>query len=119
MAATNQKIKQVLEATPEPTAELPAVIPITPSPVALGTLQASSPIALVSGAAEMAQQLAIVIEKQHLFTVIQNKRFVNVEGWTTLATMLGVTAREVKNHRARRRLYCYCGVGQNVGRRLH
>ncbi|SJM95963.1 hypothetical protein [Crenothrix polyspora] len=96
MAASNQKIKQVLEVAPEPTAALPAVIPLTPSPVALGTLQASSPTALVSGAAEMAHELAVVIDKQHLFTVIQSKRFVNVEGWTTLATMLGVTAREVK-----------------------
>jgi hypothetical protein len=72
-----------------------AVIPVTASPVSLGTLQAASPTALVSGAAEMAQELATVIDKQKLFTVIQGKRFVGVEGWTTLATMLGVTAREV------------------------
>jgi hypothetical protein len=63
--------------------------------VALGTLQASNPAALVSGAAELASQLAIVINRQNLATVIKGKRFVNVEGWTTLATMLGVTAREV------------------------
>jgi hypothetical protein len=50
---------------------------------------------LVAGAAELASQLAIVIAKQNLATVIKGKRFVNVEGWTTLATMLGVTAREV------------------------
>jgi hypothetical protein len=49
----------------------------------------------VSGAAELACQLAAVIDKQHLATVIKGRRFVNVEGWTTLATMLGVTAREV------------------------
>lgn len=72
-----------------------AVIPVTASPVSLGTLQAASPAALVQGAAEMAGELAAVIDKQKLFTVIQSKRFVNVEGWTTLATMLGVTAREV------------------------
>lgn len=73
-----------------------AVIPMTASPVSLGTLQASSPAALVAGAAEMAKELAQVIDKQKLFTVIQGKKFVGVEGWTTLATMLGVTAREVK-----------------------
>lgn len=73
-----------------------AVIPVTASPVSLGTLQATNPAALVSGAAEMAKELATVIAKQRLFTVIQGKRFVNVEGWTTLATMLGVTAREIE-----------------------
>ena len=72
-----------------------AVIPVTSATVALGTLQASNPRALVEGAAELASQLAIVIHKQNLATTIKGKRFVNVEGWTTLATMLGVTAREV------------------------
>ena len=84
-----------------PFPENQAVIPVTsssvvrPSSVALGTLQASNPAALVAGAAELASQLAIVINKQNLATMIKGKRFVNVEGWTTLATMLGVTAREV------------------------
>jgi len=58
-------------------------------------LQANHPAALVSGAAELACQLAQVIDQQKLSTVIKGKRFVNVEGWTTLATMLGVTAREI------------------------
>lgn len=79
----------------EPEVQALAVIPVTSSPVALGTLQASTPSALVSGAAEMAHELAAVIDKQKLFTVIQGRKFVGVEGWTTLATMLGVTAREV------------------------
>lgn len=76
-------------------AQLPVVIPVSSSSVALGTLQASNPAALVSGAAELASQLAIVINRQNLATVIKGKRFVNVEGWTTLAVMLGVIAREV------------------------
>jgi hypothetical protein len=78
-----------------PFSENQAVIAVRPSSVALGTLHASNPAALVAGAAELASQLAIVINKQNLATVIKGKRFVNVEGWTTLATMLGVTAREV------------------------
>jgi hypothetical protein len=73
-----------------------AVIPVTASNVSLGTLQATSPAALVSGAAEMAHELAAVINKQQLFTVIQGKKFVGVEGWTTLAVMLGCVAREVQ-----------------------
>ena len=72
-----------------------SVMPVTASNVSLGTLQASNPQALVSGAAELAGQLAVIIAKQNLATTIKGKRFVNVEGWTTLATMLGVTAREV------------------------
>ena len=73
-----------------------SVMPVTASNVSLGTLQASNPQALVSGAAELAGQLAVIIAKQNLATTIKGKRFVNVEGWTTLATMLGVTAREVE-----------------------
>lgn len=94
-------------ATPKPTArpttQLPDLadqaaiiaVPVIPAAVSLGTLQANHPAALVSGAAELACQLAQVIDRQKLATVIKGKRFVNVEGWTTLATMLGVTAREI------------------------
>jgi hypothetical protein len=93
MSVIETEINEVLDK--QALAQLPAVITVNPSSVALGTLQASSPAALVSGAAELASQLAIVIKKQNLATVIKGKQFVNVEGWTTLATMLGVTAREV------------------------
>ena len=64
--------------------------------IELGTLHASSPAALIQSASEMARELAAVINTQKLYTVIQDKKFVGVEGWTTLATMLGVTAREVQ-----------------------
>ena len=93
MSAIKRELNEVLDE--QALALLPVVMPVTSSSVALGTLQASSPAALVSGAAELASQLAIVIKKQNLATVIKGKQFVNVEGWTTLATMLGVTAREV------------------------
>jgi hypothetical protein len=81
---------------PEGAANLPAVIPLTASPVALGTLQASTPGALVAGATELATELARIIDRQRLATVIQGRRFVNVEGWTTLGIMLGCVAREVQ-----------------------
>lgn len=93
MSATKRQLNEELDE--QALAQLPVVMPVTSSSVALGTLQASNPAALVSGAAELASQLAIVINRQNLATVIKGKRFVNVEGWTTLATMLGVTAREV------------------------
>ncbi len=63
--------------------------------MALGTLQAASPGALVAGASELAGELAAVIERQNLATAINGRKHVNVEGWTTLGVMLGVTAREV------------------------
>lgn len=93
MSATKRELNDALDN--EALAQLPVVMPVSTSSVSLGTLQAVSPATLVSGAAELASQLAIVIAKQNLATVIKGKRFVNVEGWTTLATMLGVTAREV------------------------
>ena len=103
--AVNTASEELAVQTPEPKVSESAVtvidhatqtvIPVTASNVSLGTLQASNPQALVSGAAELAGQLAIIIAKQNLATTIKGKRFVNVEGWTTLATMLGVTAREV------------------------
>lgn len=93
MSAIKKDLNEVLDN--EALVRLPVVMPVSSSSVALGTLQASNPAALVSGAAELASQLAIVIKKQNLATVIKGKQFVNVEGWTTLATMLGVTAREV------------------------
>ena len=98
MSAIKRELNEVLDELvldEQALMQLPVVMPVTSSSVALGTLQASSPAALVAGAAELASQLAIVIKKQNLATVIKGKQFVNVEGWTTLATMLGVTAREV------------------------
>lgn len=73
-----------------------AIMPITQAVVSLGTLQAASASALVQGAREMANALADVIERQKLATVIQGRKFVGVEGWTTLGVMLGVVAREVQ-----------------------
>ena len=72
-----------------------AIMPVAQAVVSLGTLQAASAVALVQGAREMANALADVIERQKLATVIQGRKHVNVEGWTTLGIMLGVVPREV------------------------
>jgi hypothetical protein len=71
-----------------------AIVPVA-AMVALGTLQATTPGALVEQASTMATALAKVIETQKLYNTIQGKRHVRVEGWTTLGTMLGVLPREV------------------------
>ena len=66
-----------------------------PAPVSLGILQGTSPAALMSGASEMAGELARMIEAQRLWDPINGKKYVKVEGWTTLGVMMGVVAREV------------------------
>lgn len=78
----------------------PVIMPVTQAAISLGTLQAASAAALVQGAREMAEALADVIERQKLATVIQGRKFVGVEGWTTLGVMLGVVAREVQTTEA-------------------
>lgn len=74
---------------------LAPVATLQPASVSLGVLSASSPAALVDGASQMATELAQVIRSQNLATLIQGRYYVQVEGWTTLGVMLGVTAREV------------------------
>ena len=66
-----------------------------PAPVSLGVLQCTNPAALMAGASEMAGELARMIEAQRLWDPINGKKYVKVEGWTTLAVMMGVVPREV------------------------
>lgn len=71
-----------------------------PAAVSLGILQGTSPAALMAGASEMAGELAKMIEAQRLWDPINGKKYVKVEGWTTLAVMMGVVAREVQTTEA-------------------
>lgn len=48
------------------------------------------PQQVVNKATEMAEVLQKVINDQQLYTTIQGKKYVQVEGWTTLGAMLGV-----------------------------
>jgi len=65
-------------------------------PVSLGTLQATSPGALMQEATSVADQLAHMVTEQRLSVAIQGRPYVKVEGWTTLAALMGVVAREVE-----------------------
>jgi len=67
--------------------------------VRLGSLTITNPRDVIERASEIATALAEVINKRNLFTIIRGKKFVHVEGWTTLAAMLGVTPREVEVRR--------------------
>ena len=64
--------------------------------VGFGSLEIR-PKDVVATATAIATELAKVIKKQKLFSIIKKKEYVRVEGWTTLGAMLGVTPREVSN----------------------
>jgi hypothetical protein len=51
----------------------------------------ANPAAYVRVATRLATELAEVINKQKLFAVIGNRKYVTVEAWTLLANMLGVS----------------------------
>jgi hypothetical protein len=75
-----------------------AIVPLTPPPhaeVTLGVVRASGPRELVLAATEVANALAGVIDSKKLYNSISGRRYVRVEGWTTLAAMLGCLPREV------------------------
>jgi hypothetical protein len=62
--------------------------------VALGSLQVQ-PGEVIRRASAIATELADVINNRKLYTNISGKKYVRVDGWTTLGAMLGVLAREV------------------------
>lgn len=65
-----------------------------PAQVNLGSWGIRNPKDLVGKATEMADALAIIITNQQLFKVIQGKKYVLCEGWTTLGAMMGVVPIE-------------------------
>jgi len=67
--------------------------------VQLGTVQATSPADIVDRASEIATVLAKVINDRKLFTVINGKKYVQVDGWNTLGGMIGVLPRETKSEK--------------------
>lgn len=67
------------------------------STVQLGILKGNDADALVESASNIASRLARIVEDSHLYTIISRKKYVHVEGWTTLAAMLGSVPREISN----------------------
>jgi len=64
--------------------------------VKLGAIEATSPNDVVVRATGMAKTLADIIMSRKLFTTINGKKYVQVEGWSTLGAMMGVLPREVE-----------------------
>jgi len=84
----------MVNATGQPLVVAPTALVPLPT-VNLGVIQADSPASLVKGAAEAAGALAAVIDERKLYKMIGPKKYVFVEGWTTLAAMMGCLPREV------------------------
>lgn len=66
----------------------------TASLARLGTIDVP-PEAMIARAATIAKPLADLILKRRLYTEIKDKKYVHVDGWTTLGACIGVVAREV------------------------
>ncbi len=62
--------------------------------IRLGTLEIA-PTGVIARATQIATELAALINNRKLYVPISGKKYVRVEGWTTLGAMLGVTPREV------------------------
>lgn len=62
--------------------------------VHLGSIAVRSPKDMVTKATEMADALAEIINRQNLFKVISGRKYVMVEGWTTLGAMMGIVPVE-------------------------
>jgi len=54
------------------------------------------PAEIIREGTEIAQALAGVIQDRKLYKVIQDRKYVMVEGWTTLGGIIGVLPREVE-----------------------
>lgn len=62
--------------------------------IRLGAISVAQPSDVVAQAATVAKELAKVIENAKLSRSISGRKFVYVEGWTTLGAMLGVIPQE-------------------------
>lgn len=67
--------------------------------VNLGTIRTAGPAAVIREASAIAEQLAEIVNSRQLYSTISGRKYVKVEGWTTLGAMLGVLPREVETHR--------------------
>lgn len=66
----------------------------TPPPQRTDAFFELPPQDMVKKASEIANVLSDVIEKQKLFTLFNGKKHINVEGWQTLGTILGILPKE-------------------------
>lgn len=63
---------------------------MAPAPASL--FHTDDPVEVLDKASAVASALASVIDRQNMFTTIKGKKYVEIAGWQTLGSMLGVTA---------------------------
>lgn len=73
--------------------------------VSLGVVRGDTPAQLVAAATHAADALKAVIQAKTLYSKINGREYVRVEGWMTLATMMGFLPREVSVTRDERGTY--------------
>lgn len=83
----NTETGEVLE--PE-VVSVPATVEQSGAGMAANLFNAPNPMVVVQRAAAVASALADVIKTRQLYSVIQQRKYVRVEGWTLCGSMLGV-----------------------------
>ncbi len=63
--------------------------------VRLGSITTTGPRDVIENAKIIANDLASIVKDRKLYSTIQGKNFVRVEGWSTMGAMLGIVPREV------------------------
>jgi len=69
--------------------------------VRIGTIQVACPGDVIQRATELAAPLAKLINDKKLYSLIKGKKYVRVEGWSTLGAMIGVLPRTVSSSEIR------------------
>ncbi|MBX3047002.1 MAG: hypothetical protein KF698_08410 [Anaerolineales bacterium] len=64
------------------------------SSVQLGSMELATPRDVVVTATAVAKELANIIDSKRLYVTMKNGKYVKVEGWATLGSMLGITPKE-------------------------
>ncbi len=62
--------------------------------IQLGTIAVTTPSELIASATAIAKELSNIVNDRKLYTNISGKKYVRVEGWSTMGAMLGVLPRE-------------------------
>lgn len=86
-------MNETREIIDETTGEI-VTLPQPVNDVRLGGLVVRSPAEVEQIAVDVATRLSNIIKSRGLYSTIQGRNYVRVEGWTTAAAMLGVMARE-------------------------
>jgi len=69
---------------------------VTQEPMmSLGIIAARTPHDVIVQATTIAKELSKIVKDNNLSVTIQNRKFVKVEGWSTMGAMLGVLPREM------------------------